>query len=128
MKLSVENEQLRSGAAVSTNAGNHASATKISYLENKLLAKQEELTELHKHKGENSQMIIDLGLKLEKQNLLLNEKDARFVNGHFLILICIGNSGNEIKTKLQNVYRIITKYILAISPCTSIRRIETMAK
>lgn len=54
-------------------------ASKISQLEKKLLTQQEELTELHKRKGENSQMIVDLSLKLDKQNKVLAEKDARLV-------------------------------------------------
>lgn len=78
LKLSVENEQLRSGLGGTTGGGNSAAtAAKISQLENKLLTQQEELTELHKRKGENSQMIVDLSLKLEKQNKILAEKETR---------------------------------------------------
>lgn len=79
LKLSVENEQLRSGLGGSTGGGNSAAAAaKISQLENKLLTQQEELTDLHKRKGENSQMIVDLSLKLEKLNKSLEEKEARY--------------------------------------------------
>lgn len=78
-KLSVENEQLRSGAHSSNNGSGAVAAAKISQLENKLLMQQEELTELHKRKGENSQMIVDLSLNLDKQNKLLAEKDTRYV-------------------------------------------------
>lgn len=77
LKLSVENEQLRSGSHLSNNSGGAAVAAKISQLENKLLTQQEELTELHKRKGENSQMIVDLSMKLDKQNKLLTQKDSR---------------------------------------------------
>lgn len=77
LKLSVENEQLRSGVNSSHNGSGTVAAAKISQLENKLLTQQEELTELHKRKGENSQMIVDLSLKLDKQNKVLTEKDAR---------------------------------------------------
>lgn len=79
LKLSVENEQLRSGANSSHNGSGAAAAAKISQLEKKLLTQQEELTELHKRKGENSQMIVDLSLKLDKQNKVLTEKDATSV-------------------------------------------------
>ncbi|XP_031630954.1 autophagy-related protein 16 isoform X4 [Contarinia nasturtii] len=76
LKLSVENEQLRSGSTAPSNGTSAASAAKISHLESKLLAQQEQLTDLHKRKGENAQMIIDLNLKLEKQNKLLGEREA----------------------------------------------------
>lgn len=77
LKLSVENEQLRSGSGVSSNGNNAATAAKISQLESKLLTQQEQLTELHKRKGENAQMIVDLSLKLEKQNKLLGDRESR---------------------------------------------------
>lgn len=79
LKLSVENEQLRSGAHSTNNGSGAVAAAKISQLENKLLTQQEELTGLHKRKGENSQMIVDLSLKLDKQNKVLTEKEARSV-------------------------------------------------
>lgn len=77
LKLSVENEQLRSGSITPANGTNAVAVAKISQLESKLLTQQEELTELHKRKGENAQMIIDLNLKLEKQNKLLGERESR---------------------------------------------------
>lgn len=77
LKLSVENEQLRSGSSAPANITNAAAAAKISQLESKCLAQQEQLTECHKRKGENAQMIVDLSLKLEKQNKLLGERESR---------------------------------------------------
>ncbi|XP_020798419.1 autophagy-related protein 16 isoform X2 [Drosophila serrata] len=71
LKLSVENEQLRS--AVST--GGTGSNVAIATLEKKLLSQQEELTELHKRKGENSQMIVDLNQKVEQQRIMISEKE-----------------------------------------------------
>lgn len=79
LKISVENEQLRAGGAMAVNAANANAASKISQLENKLLAKQEELTELHKHKAENSQMIIDLGTSVERLRRTVEEKDTKYV-------------------------------------------------
>jgi autophagy-related protein 16-1 len=46
-------------------------------LEKKLLAQQEELTDLHKRKGENSQNIIDLNQKLTDQQKVLNDKETK---------------------------------------------------
>lgn len=77
LKLSVENEQLRTGSVAPSNGTSAAAAAKISQLESKLLTQQEQLTDLHKRKGENAQMIIDLNLKLEKQNKLLGERETR---------------------------------------------------
>ncbi|XP_017041636.1 autophagy-related protein 16 isoform X1 [Drosophila ficusphila] len=71
LKLSVENEQLRS--AVST--GGTGSNVAIATLEKKLLSQQEELTDLHKRKGENSQMIVDLNQKVEQQRITISEKE-----------------------------------------------------
>ncbi|XP_022211008.2 autophagy-related protein 16 isoform X2 [Drosophila obscura] len=71
LKLSVENEQLRS--AVST--GGTGSHVAIATLEKKLLSQQEELTELHKRKGENSQLIVDLNMKVEQQRIFMSEKE-----------------------------------------------------
>lgn len=75
LKISVENEQLRT--ALSTGGGKDATGAQlaIAALEKKLLTQQEELTDLHKRKGENSQMIVDLNLSVEKQKKLIAEKD-----------------------------------------------------
>lgn len=86
LKLSVENEQLRSGSGASSNGSNAATTAKISQLESKLLTQQEQLTELHKRKGENSQMIVDLSLKLEKQNKLLGDRESRYVQESFFFV------------------------------------------
>ncbi|XP_058055772.1 autophagy-related protein 16-1-like [Anopheles bellator] len=47
----------------------------IQALEKKVLAQQEELTELHKRKGEHSQMVITLNQKLSDLQRLLTEKE-----------------------------------------------------
>ncbi|KAM7364246.1 autophagy-related 16 isoform 3-T3 [Cochliomyia hominivorax] len=78
LKLSVENEQLRT--AISTGGGmggkdSTAAQLAIAALEKKLLAQQEELTDLHKRKGENSQLIVDLNIKMEKQQQIISEKE-----------------------------------------------------
>ena len=42
-----------------SHTGDSASSEKISFLEKKLYALQEELTELHRRRSENAQQIID---------------------------------------------------------------------
>uniref|UniRef100_A0A8D8DWH7 Autophagy-related protein 16-1 n=1 Tax=Culex pipiens TaxID=7175 RepID=A0A8D8DWH7_CULPI len=51
----------------------------IQSLEKKCLAQQEELTELHKRKGEHSQMIITLNQKLTECQRALGEKERALV-------------------------------------------------
>lgn len=79
LKISVENEQLRAAFATGGKGNgkdSNAAQIAIAALEKKLLAQQEELTDLHKRKGENSQMIVDLNLKVEKQQLIIKEKES----------------------------------------------------
>ncbi|XP_034116112.1 autophagy-related protein 16 isoform X2 [Drosophila nasuta] len=102
LKLSVENEQLRN--AVST--GGSGSNVAIATLEKKLLAQQEELTDLHKRKGENSQMIVDLNVKVEQQKKLLAEKERSFneqqtVNNRLRAEVQLLNSSLEELKKLN---------------------------
>lgn len=52
---------------------------KISTLEQKLLVQQEELTELHRRRGENAQMIIDLNAKLQLTEQTIAHKNYRSV-------------------------------------------------
>ncbi|XP_071055414.1 autophagy-related protein 16-1 isoform X3 [Onthophagus taurus] len=75
--LRSENLKLRIGALSAGSNSSIASdgklSEKIQHLEQKLLMQQEELTELHRRKGENSQQIIDL-------NVLVQEKDKALLN------------------------------------------------
>lgn len=81
LKLSVENEQLRtgggSGGTNDSSASSSHQTARIQALEKRLLTQQEELTDLHKRKGENSQMIVDLNIKLEKHTRMLADRDER---------------------------------------------------
>ncbi|XP_059621761.1 autophagy-related protein 16-1 [Phlebotomus argentipes] len=77
LRLSVENEQLRSGAGQS-HGGSGASSAKIQALEKKLMTQQEELTELHKRKGENAQMIVDLNVKLAEMTRKSQDREEKY--------------------------------------------------
>ncbi|XP_037909527.1 autophagy-related protein 16 isoform X2 [Hermetia illucens] len=81
LRLSVQNEKLRSGLG-----GSGGDSAAIAALEKKLLTQQEELTELHKRKGENAQLIVDLNLKVEKQNKQLKEKEASLAEQQAVIV------------------------------------------
>lgn len=76
-----ENLQLRVGA-LSSGTGSSTTTDvrlteRIQQLEHKVLAQQEELTELHRRKGENAQQIIDLNIKLQDKDRQLNVKETR---------------------------------------------------
>lgn len=73
LTLSVENEKLRSGLGF----GDVATTGRIQQLEKKLLDKQEELTEMHKRKGDNQQMIIDLNVKVSELQKQLEARNNR---------------------------------------------------
>lgn len=86
LQLSLQNEKLRvENITISTNAsgatGSVSNDSKLSeriqYLEQKLLVQQEELTELHRRKGENAQQIIDLNVKLQEKEKVLASKEVR---------------------------------------------------
>lgn len=78
LQLTIENEKLRSGSAVPGGISNDNSS-RISSLEQKCLSQQEELTELHRRKGENAQQIIDLNAQLQDMTKQLANKDQRFI-------------------------------------------------
>lgn len=75
-KLNQENERIQfSGGSGNGTSGDKGNSAKIQAMEKKLMTQQEELTELHKRKGENSQMIVEMNLKLNHQEKLLLEKE-----------------------------------------------------
>lgn len=90
LQLSLQNEKLRveglSNTSASTSTNDTRLNERIQQLESKLLMRQEELTELHKRKGENAQQIIDLNVKVQEKDKLLMAKDVRYS-----ILITINN-------------------------------------
>ncbi|XP_063906656.1 autophagy-related protein 16-1 isoform X2 [Zophobas morio] len=74
LQLSIQNEKLRLDGD-RAGGGDSRLHEKIQCLEQKLLTQQEELTELHRRKGENSQQIIDLNAKLQEKEKLIVMKD-----------------------------------------------------
>lgn len=83
LQLSIQVEKLKS---CSINVGNSSGLSgnevklteRIQHLEHKVLNQQEELTDLHKRKGENAQQIIDLNAKLQDMEKLLAVKDHKY--------------------------------------------------
>jgi len=77
--LRAQNIQLESQIIRGNTGGDLVYSEKISALEQKLLVQQEELTELHRRRGENAQMIIDLNAKLQLTEQALTSKNNRSV-------------------------------------------------
>ncbi|XP_026471814.1 autophagy-related protein 16-1-like [Ctenocephalides felis] len=74
LQLTIENEKLRSGSGIPGSHSNDTSS-RISVLEQKCMSQQEELTELHRRKGENAQQIIDLNAQLQELTKKLTSKE-----------------------------------------------------
>lgn len=78
LQLSIQNEKLRlEGGAGPTSMLETRMHEEIQQLKQKLLSQAEELTELHRRKGENSQQIIDLNVKLQDKDKLVATKDVK---------------------------------------------------
>lgn len=83
MHLSIQVEKLKSSGVSNIGngtglSGNEVRLTeRIQHLEHKVLNQQEELTDLHKRKGENAQQIIDLNVKLQDVEKILAVKDLK---------------------------------------------------
>lgn len=80
LQLSIQLEKRRQGIeAVRSGDGASVTNEKLLTLEEKLLAQQEELTEIHKKRGENAQMIVDLKNSLAEKDKLLSMKEDALV-------------------------------------------------
>lgn len=83
LQLSIQIEKLRQeGLDALKGDGTSENVRTVTHeqlllLEQKLLAQQEELTEIHKKRGENAQLIVDLNnVVSEKDKLLTMKEDA----------------------------------------------------
>ncbi|XP_066141829.1 autophagy-related protein 16-1 isoform X2 [Euwallacea fornicatus] len=78
IQLSIQNEKLRAEGnnGKPTNPAETKLQEEVQHLKQKVLAQAEELTELHRRKGENAQQIIDLNVKLQERDKLIVGKDV----------------------------------------------------
>ncbi|XP_050427904.1 autophagy-related protein 16-1 [Adelges cooleyi] len=74
--LRAQNAQLESQIIRGNAGGDLMLSEKISTLEQRVLMQQEELTELHRRRGENAQKIIDLSTTLQQAEQSINEKNV----------------------------------------------------
>lgn len=91
LRLVVENEKARqeSGSRGDSSSDN----AKIQTLEKKLLAQQEELTGLHKRKGEHSQQMLDLNKKVQELQKVVSDRDSNLAEQKLL--------NNKLKAEVQ---------------------------
>lgn len=81
LQLSIQLEKLRQEGLDAIKSGDGSpdvrtvTSEQLFMLEQKLLAQQEELTEIHKKRGENAQMIVDLNNALAEKEKILNSKE-----------------------------------------------------
>lgn len=77
LQLTIQNEKLRGGlGSNSSSLGDIRFQERIQQLEQKLLSQAEELTELHRRKGENAQQIIDLNAAVLEKDRIIATKDV----------------------------------------------------
>ncbi|EAT40708.1 AAEL007574-PA [Aedes aegypti] len=103
-KLRQENLELKIDKKIRDSSGGTAGAdlaaitnAQIQALEKKILAQQEELTDLHKRKGDHSQMVITLNQKLSELQRTLTEKEKALAEQR-AINITITDELEELKT------------------------------
>lgn len=91
LQLSIQNEKLKSEGrsglgSNSSSLGDIRHQERIQQLEQKLLVQAEELTELHRRKGENAQQIIDLNSVLQEKDKIIGNKDTALAESTSKIL------------------------------------------
>ncbi|XP_045496823.1 autophagy-related protein 16-1 isoform X2 [Colias croceus] len=75
LQLTLVNERIRYSNTESVSSGGGATNEKIQALEQKILNQQEELTSLHRRRGESAQQIINLNAKVHDLEKSLQAKD-----------------------------------------------------
>ncbi|CAA9997087.1 unnamed protein product [Nesidiocoris tenuis] len=109
--LRQENEKLRSErlALPRGSIESQGAPERISILESKLLAQQEELTELLRKRGENAQLVVDLNKKLqEKADQLKAAEDSNAEQGAIIITLKLElKSLVSKKAELENLNQLI---------------------
>ncbi|XP_032515642.1 autophagy-related protein 16 isoform X2 [Danaus plexippus] len=75
LQLTLMNERMRYSNNESVSSGGNPSFEKIQAMEQRILAQQEELTSLHRTRGENAQEIINLNARVRELEKSLQSKD-----------------------------------------------------
>ena len=87
LQLSVANEKLRCEAASGGGTGTASVAGGNAALEARLLAHAEELTTLHRRRGDDAQKIVELNGKLQDVTKELQSKESRYGVNHDSVLL-----------------------------------------
>ncbi|XP_053606051.1 autophagy-related protein 16-1 isoform X2 [Plodia interpunctella] len=85
LQLTLVNERIRFTNTDSVVSGGNPSAEKIQALEQKILVQQEELTSLHRRRGESAQQIISLNARVQELEKQLQTKDVTISENTALI-------------------------------------------
>ncbi|XP_057655059.1 autophagy-related protein 16-1 [Diorhabda carinulata] len=107
IQLSIQIEKLKGGGGLgskSSSLGDIRYQEKIQQLERKLLAQAEELTELHRRKGENAQQIIDLNVAVQEKDKKIASKDAILAENAATIIKLQTEAENLEKSKSEVLY------------------------
>ncbi|XP_006819147.1 autophagy-related protein 16-1-like [Saccoglossus kowalevskii] len=104
LDLNLKSETSSSG----NGGGGKASNEKIQSLEQKLFKLQEELTEMHRRKGENAQQLIDVSHELQEKEKLLTSKDTKLTE----TLFQLDSLRNEMKHLEDSIIEKETAYQL----------------
>ncbi|GAB6018783.1 hypothetical protein CHUAL_000448 [Chamberlinius hualienensis] len=99
LQLTVQNEQLRMGSADMQGKNERGNGgEKVMALEMKLFRLQEELTELHRRKGENAQQLIDMRNLLTVKEKEMMSKDAKLSEFEINLKASLENENTLVQT------------------------------
>ncbi|XP_052782813.1 autophagy-related protein 16-1-like [Mya arenaria] len=108
MQLTIETERLKSDnlslqirADSGGGGGGPGGSEKVALLEQRLWKLSEELTEMHRRRGENAQQIIDLTAAMKEKEKELQTKDAKLMDS-----LAVENS---LRAEMKHLERTITE-------------------
>ncbi|KAG8231195.1 hypothetical protein J437_LFUL011308, partial [Ladona fulva] len=107
LQLSIQNEKLRlESLEISRRSTpqDGKSSERIQALEQKILHQQEELTELHRRKGENAQQLIDLNVSLQDKERKLVLKEASLTESA-QVIESLNSQIHSLKTSINELER-----------------------
>ncbi|CAH1635674.1 unnamed protein product [Spodoptera littoralis] len=110
LQLTLLNERIRFTGAESVGGTGNASNERIQALEQKILAQQEELTSMHRRRGENAQQIMSLNEKVHDLEKQLQAKDIMSSNPTAFFIntfgrVSFGKKSDKVRKELEEAAR-----------------------
>jgi len=89
LQLTIQNEKIRQESlqAIQASSSETKAVEKSSVIEQKIFSLQEELTNLHRRKGEHAQQIVDLTSKVQEAEKALALKEAKLEEAEHTIFV-----------------------------------------